>query len=449
MVETKASRLQALAQVVSVPPFELFSREEAVPQDLAFSGRYLIRSSAPTEDQADSSRAGQLLTLGPVSAEEVPRAVAALFENAEVNQVIVQAFVEAEVSGVAFCFSPEEMLVEYAAVPEGVTAGTVSPFAALLPSDMPRYARLQAALERIHARFGACDVEFIGLREPQFVQVRPITRKTHFGASLVQLKMALQELESSRWVENDFCRVLAERDTRSRALAQTYLEALQRVYARYLRRRVELPPRPFIRISDQYFMDETLEKQLAPGMLGLMRLGFRLSRIMAEAREAELDRLDAPQLMEKSILMSFAHQLFGKEEAMAMRERLREALDQRLPEGVLPIDFRYDRPLDGRIAFDPDSATWEHIGPRDASGITVVEGDLEQGPFFMLKDPEAEIPEGVVVVTEQLYPQIGRYLDRIRGVICRYGALSSHLAILAREHEVPLRIQVDIERYQG
>lgn len=448
MAETKASRLRALAEVVPVPPFEIFSREERVSPDLAFSGRYLIRSSAPNEDQADASRAGQLPTLGPVSAEAVPGAVAALFEHVEVDQVIVQAFVEAEVSGVAFCFSPEQMLVEYAAVPEGVTAGRVSPFAALLPSEMPRYAKLQAALARILARFGPCDVEFIGLQEPQFVQVRPITRKTSFDTSLVRLKMELQELECVRWVENDFCRVLAERDTRSRALAQIYLEAVQRVYAAYLRKRIGVPPHPFIRIADQYFMDETLEKQLVPGMLGLMRLGFRLSRIMGEAREAELDRLDVRQLMEKSILMSFAHQLFGNEEAMAIRERIREALDQRLSEGALPRDFHYDRPLDGWIAFDPDSATWEHIAPRDAAGITVVEGDLEQGPFFVLKDPEAEIPAGVVVVTEQLYPQIGRYLDRIRGVICRYGALSSHLAILAREHEVPLRIQADIDRYR-
>ncbi|RMG38194.1 MAG: hypothetical protein D6720_01770, partial [Gammaproteobacteria bacterium] len=37
--------------------------------------------------------------------------------------------------------------------------------------------------------------------------------------------------------------------------------------------------------------------------------------------------------------------------------------------------------------------------------------------------------------------------DRIKGIICRYGALSSHLAILAREQGVPLRIQTDIERY--
>lgn len=448
MAETKASRLQALAELVAVPPFHAVNRGEG-PPDLYAPGRYMVRSSSSLEDSADSSHAGLFPTLGPLRAEGVPAAVQELFRDPAVEQAIVQEFAEAAVSGVAFCLSREKMLVEYAAEFEGVTSGKVSPFVALLPAGIPRYERLQEALGRIHARFGACDVEFVGLEEPQFVQVRPITRETVFDEELVRLKMGLQELQSPCWVENDVCRMLAERGMKSRAIIDTYLQAVRAVYAKYLKRQVAIPPRPFIRISDQYFMDCELERQLVPGFLGLVRLGFGLSRIMAEIQAEDLSRLDARELMEKSILMSFAHELFDRKEAMALRERIREALDERLPAGSLEVDFEYDRPLASRIEFNRDSMTWNAIGLRDEAGVTVVEGDLEAGPFFILKDPDQEIPDDVVVVTEQLYPQIGHSLDRIRGIICRFGALSSHVAILAREHAVPLRIQTNIGKYLG
>lgn len=448
MAETKASRLQALAELVAVPAFHTVSRGEA-PPDLDGSGRYLVRSSSSLEDSADSSHAGLFPTLGPLRAEAVPAALQELFRDPAVEQAIVQDFVAAEASGVAFCLSPQKMLVEYAATFEGVTSGKVSPFVALLPAEVPRYARLQQALGRIHARFGACDVEFVGLEAPQFVQVRPITRETEFDEELVRLKMGLQELRSPCWVENDVCRMLAERGARGRGLVDTYLQAVQAVHAKYLKRRVGIPTRPFIRISDQYFMDCQLERQLVPGFLGLVRLGFGLSRIMAETQTADLSRLDARELMEKSILMSFAYALFDRKEAMALRERIREALDERLPAGSLDVDFEYPGPLASRIELDRDGKTWTAIGPRGEAGITVVEGDLEAGPFFVLKDPDQEIPDDVVVVTEQLYPQIGHNLDRVRGIICRFGALSSHVAILAREHAVPLRIQANIGKYLG
>ncbi|RMG37900.1 MAG: hypothetical protein D6720_02445, partial [Gammaproteobacteria bacterium] len=231
MAETKASRLQQLAGIAPVPPFVVVDRAEGTIGRLDGAGRYMVRSSGLKEDQAQASHAGQLPTLGPLAAEAVPAAVQRLLAHPDVDQVIVQEYVEAEVSGVAFCFSEARVLVEYTALPEGVTGGKVNPFTALLPTGIPRYAALQPFLARIHDRFGACDVEFIGLREPRFVQVRPITRETAFDQALVELKMQLQELEDPAWVENDFCRVLAERMPISRAMAEAYLRALPAVYA--------------------------------------------------------------------------------------------------------------------------------------------------------------------------------------------------------------------------
>ena len=51
-------------------------------------------------------------------------------------------------------------------------------------------------------------------------------------------------------------------------------------------------------------------------------------------------------------------------------------------------------------------------------------------------------------MTEEYLEEIGSYMSSIRGIICKYGALGSHVAILAREHHVPLRIQTSIEKYE-
>jgi phosphohistidine swiveling domain-containing protein len=46
-----------------------------------------------------------------------------------------------------------------------------------------------------------------------------------------------------------------------------------------------------------------------------------------------------------------------------------------------------------------------------------------------------------VLVTDELYPEIGSILDRLRGIVAESGGFGSHLAILARERRVPMRIQ--------
>ncbi|HBH36622.1 MAG TPA: hypothetical protein DDW45_09930, partial [Gammaproteobacteria bacterium] len=98
------------------------------------------------------------------------------FLNLDVDEVIVQEYVAAKEWGVAFCFSEKSILVEYSSEFEGVTSGTVNPFTALLPTTCPRYKKLEQRLLKIHAQFGSSDIEFVNLEEPQFVQVRPITR---------------------------------------------------------------------------------------------------------------------------------------------------------------------------------------------------------------------------------------------------------------------------------
>ena len=114
----------------------------------------------------------------------------------------------------------------------------------------------------------------------------------------------------------------------------------------------------------------------------------------------------------------------------------------------MEIDFCYEKILGSSIEFDRNRCLWKSISLRDEQGIVVVAGDLEKGPYYPLKNRNRQIPTGVIVVTDHLYPEIGKYMTSINGIICKYGALGAHVAILAREHQVPLRIQTSIEKYE-
>ncbi len=448
MIETKASRLQALSGIVTVPGFVVIARDDARDLNPDSSHQYLVRSSSKKEDREEFSQAGQYSTYGPLDGDMVSASIKKAFLNRDVDEVIVQQYVAAKEWGVAFCFSEKSLLVEYSSEFEGVTSGTVNPFTALLPTDCPRYKRLEVQLLKIHAQFGPSDIEFVNLENPQFVQVRPITRNIHYDENFVRLKMQLQELQSSSWRENDLCRILAERDSKSLALSEIYLQALKEVYATWLKTSVSIPHKPFVKISEQYFMNRQLEEQITPGFFKIVRLSFQISRILRDISKQDLTRLSAPQLMQKSILVSLAYELFKRKEAMELREEIRRELEKKLPVGRLEADFHCDKILNSSIEFDRDKCLWKQISFRDGEGIVVVDGDFDTGPYYRLNDREQEIPPGVIVITDHLYPEIGKYMTDIKGIICKYGALSAHVAILAREYQVPLKIQTEIERYE-
>ncbi len=448
MIETKASRLKALSRIVTVPEFVVIGRNDPYDLKLDSSCRYMVRSSSKKEDQEEFSQAGQFSTYGPIDREMVPASVKKAFHNQDVNEVIVQKYVAAEQWGVAFCFSGQSILVEYSSEFEGVTSGTVNPFTALLPTTCLRYKKLEQQLLKIHTQFGPSDIEFVNLDEPQFVQVRPITRTIEYDEHFVRLKMQLQELESSSWRENDVCRVLAERDNQSRAVSEFYLQAIHEVYATYLKIKVTIPHKPLLKISEQYFMNQDLEQQITPGFIGILRLSFRMSGILRDIRKQDLTLLSTPQLMQKSILVSLAYELLKNKDAMKLREEIRTELEKKMPEGRLEADYHAERILSSSFEFDREKSLWKQISYRDEQGVVVVEGDFDTGPYFLFTDQNQEIPHGVIVVTDHLYPEIGQYMNDIRGIICKYGALSAHVAILAREYKVPLKIQTGIDQYE-
>ena len=175
-LETKASRLQALSRIVTVPEFIVIEKSDDYHFNLDSDCQYLVRSSSKLEDQDEFSQAGQFSTIGPVNKEKVPGSIQQLFQNGDVDEVIVQNYIEAEQWGVAFCFSENNILVEYSGIFEGVTSGTVDPFTAILPVsssgyNSSLYERLEEDLLKIVSRFGPSDIEFVNLKAPQFVQV--------------------------------------------------------------------------------------------------------------------------------------------------------------------------------------------------------------------------------------------------------------------------------------
>ncbi|UCB54137.1 MAG: hypothetical protein JSW45_09270 [Thiotrichales bacterium] len=453
MPETKASRLQQLSEIVSVPAFTVITRNDEFDPDGHTAGnpscQYMVRSSSATEDQAEFSHAGQSLTLGPVSPGKVAGCIEQLWRDDSVDEIIIQQYVDASHWGVAFCFSEESILIEYSAVFEGVTSGQVSPFAALLPAELERYRKLYQGLLMIYRRFGPCDVEFVNLDDPRYVQVRPITRDITFDASYVRLKMGLQEYETEYWHENDVCRMLSERDDHSEVLPGLYLDAVSRVYRDHFNRTLVIPDPAFIRISDQFFMAGPLQEQLIPGTWGTIRLAFKLPALLATIRERTLKDCSLDELMYDSVLLSLAYDLNGKQDVFNDREAIRVELERRMPKGRISPDFHYDTFLSDTIHFDKKTCCWITLEHRDSQGIVVVPGDFDAGPYFILENRQQAIPPDVIVVTRQLYPEIGQAVKNIRGIICEHGALSAHVAILAREYRVPLKIQTSIDEYRS
>jgi len=449
---TKASRLQQLSEIVSVPAFTVITRNDSFDPDIYTGGnqstQYMVRSSSAVEDQADFSHAGQALTLGPVSPGKVSACIEQLWRDESVDEIIIQQYVDASHWGVAFCFSEESMLIEYSTIFEGVTSGQVSPFTALLPAELERYRKLQQALLTIYRHFGPCDVEFVNLDDPRFVQVRPITRDIAFDESLVRLKMGLQEYATECWHENDVCRMLAERDDYSEMLAGLYLDAVAKVYREHFKRKLVIPEPAFIRISDQFFMAAPLQEQLTPGTWGTIRLAFKLPALLATIRERKLEECSLNELMYNSVLLSLAWELNGKQDVFNDREAIRLELEQRMAKGGISPDFHYDTVLSDTIHLEKKTGCWITLEHRDSQGIVVVPGDFDAGPYFIMEDRQQAIPPDVIIVTRQLYPEIGQSLNSIRGIICEHGALSAHVAILAREYQVPLKIQTCINEYR-
>lgn len=444
-MESKVTRLEALAQIVSVPAFIVVTHATKDKlNSFLTSGIYICRSVTLHEDGERHSGAGQSATSAPVMMTEVHNTVAALLKKPDVVQVIVQEFV-AESSGVAFVQSHDDIYVEYSCIREGVTSGIVKPFVAVLPANLPVYDQLTKALLVIYDIFGACDVEFVGVADPTFVQVRPISTAFTYDRALCMAKMQLQEITSTHtWVKNELTNRIGEYGEGTAAFWSAYKGVTHEYYRDVFKRKVDLNG-SLIGIASTYYLDADCCKDLQLTWHDIVRLVISVAHEPSVLTKQPNQAGTLREVIRRSLIVAFAHGLVGGKYLYAVREQYRVWIAERLGEARSDIPMIYSKYAFGDlVALDHKQKVWTDYGPRDDYGIVVVPGTaLNNGPFMTYEVGKKY--RDVVLITEYLYPEIGQSICDLRGIICRNGALTSHVAILAREYGVPLIIHSDYE----
>jgi hypothetical protein len=450
-METKATRLEKLSSYVQVPAFVRISKQSVLNlDDVPHWEQYIVRSVSGEEDQDQSSHAGQFITIGPIKREGIADAIKCVFQQATAVEVIVQEYKQG-ISGVAFCFDESFFYIEYSAYPEGVTSGKNRPFVAIFPARQgSQYEKLHQELLKIYKQFGSSDVEFIGINDPAFVQVRPITSEFDVDREMVTLQMGLQDSISGKWIENDLGQVIGEHKSHDSLFVSYYMQSLTLVFKQYFKRDVGIAPHDVINVGSQYFVSESFINSTKLGRLDLLKFAFIFHREQERLKKIDVKNTSLEELFEKSILSSMAYTLLKKKEFFNIREKYRQVIDEFLAQGNFSVSeirrFPYNGQLDSIIELDRDLAVWIAIKKRDSFGIQVVPGEFDPTKFFSYQEGE-KIPDGAVVLCDNLYPDIGKNIDTIQGIICANGSINSHVSILCRERNIPLVIQADIEHY--
>jgi pimeloyl-ACP methyl ester carboxylesterase len=195
---TKSGRLK-LARLagLDVPGFVTLSygdNTEDKIKSLPPGKLYAVRSSHSVEDKIDSSKAGLFETKLKVKKEDVPAAAKELFAKG-IDELIVQQFIEPEVSGVAFVRNISSEIEWVHGHLENMVSGRVKPYRSviskmkggwqknwnlyvedtpfvLLLSELDDY--LKKVIEAFH--YQHCDIEWAWDREKFYIlQVRPVT----------------------------------------------------------------------------------------------------------------------------------------------------------------------------------------------------------------------------------------------------------------------------------
>jgi phosphohistidine swiveling domain-containing protein len=115
----------------------------------------------------------------------------------------------------------------------------------------------------------------------------------------------------------------------------------------------------------------------------------------------------------------------------------------RQPGPPLPVSFRLTTHGEARPA-----SVSSHARRPNAAGGLPAGGGRAVGLVHHRLD-ESPIPDGVILVTRHLEPQLATDLGRLVGLVSETGSALSHLAILARESHVPTVVGVPdaMERY--
>lgn len=469
MSETTTEKARNLVRLRSLgfrtPPFIVATARSRLP-DLGPLGRsaLILRGCTVEEDQARSSAAGQSTSVGPVDASRVQECFERLGSDRDIREIVIQQFVDTP-TGVLLCGDPERALLEFSRIREGVTAGLVLPFTAVFPNGISRYRQVAQLAHELFTHFGPCDAE-LALTDPvSLLQVRPLSRPAVFDESKARAKMELQELPFSRLVQDEFCLDLAESPRTEAALVDAYCSCRKELFAELGIEESELTRAQFVKVGQQVFVHSDA-RQGGDGV----PLGARQSFALTQWSAANLlglwwprrrEDLSVRELMRCAIslrtLAEFVDRLPGifrravVLRVLANRNACRTRLDAVLPAGALPEAARSERPLRGPLVKDDERMLWRSFETADEDGQLVVDGDFESGPYRVWSPGMALPEERVILLCDRLDPRIFQCFAHLKGIICESGGLTSHLAILAREFEMPLRIQVEgaIARYRA
>lgn len=438
------------------PAFLVVTARGDLP-DLRSLGRsaVILRGCTLEEDQVRSSGAGQGTSVGPVDISRVPECFPQLGADRRIREIVIQQFVDAP-TGVLLCADSQRALLEFSRIREGVTAGLTLPFTAVFPNEIPRYREVARLVGELFSHFGPCNAE-LALAEPvSLLQVRPLSRDAVFDESSARSKMQLQELPFARLIQDEFCLDLAESPLVEAALVDAYCTCRKELFAELGIQEPELTRAQFVKVGHQVFVESDAQ---APGdgvELGAKR-SFSLAQWSAENLlslwwSRRRDDLGARELMRCAVSLRTLAEFVDRLPSMlrrravlrvlAARDECRQRLAAILPSGALPAVASCERPLRGPLAKDDERMLWRSIEMEDADGQVVVDGDFESGPYRVWSAEMVFPGERVILLCDRLDPAIFPRFAQLKGIICESGGLTSHLAILAREFDMPLRIQV-------
>ncbi len=79
--------------------------------------------------------------------------------------------------------------------------------------------------------------------------------------------------------------------------------------------------------------------------------------------------------------------------------------------------------------------------------LSSVSAGVAQGILVNKETIERDIPKNqtIILQTEMLSPGLTKYFDKISGIVSNNGGLLSHLAIIAREKNIPVLVGFTLE----
>ena len=455
----KSRNLIHLNEHFPVPKFVILGSGDVPPADLLKSAsQFIVRGCIPGEDLPGHTLAGQGLSIGPVTADEVPSAIHEVFQNSNAIECILQVYIGGD-SGVLIYTSPGNAVLEYSSQPGGVTGGRISPYVAVFPNSITRYEQLNSLIPKLYDIFGACDIELVNPQTPSFVQVRPYHQTLLFDYELLYAKMMLQELNGDRWVQNEFCMDMLESPGKELGLIKLYCEEIRDIASELDSETEPIAPSDFVKIGQQIFMRDLNLTFRYADYKHIVSAGQWLHREYQRLKtKCTTGQATPNELMRAAIVFRTYSDMLerapkwltrkARKEVLKYRQKVREHLVASICNDPLPAYVPLSKRLKNLIEKNSDLKCWTTFEYASESGIVVVPGDFQDGPWvkYTLGDP---FPSNkCYLITDELYPEIYPLFPYIKGVICRGGGLNSHLAILAREHRMPLWIQVvDTERF--